>query len=384
MFSGYVNGRLAEAQVLAAYVDLSKRINWAVGLSQEPYYFLEPSEVRVNEPQPGLNTFVTNIRRLVVRSVFAQAYYPLSRFRRLEAGARFANVDDALLSINEPYIPQTGELAFDPNLTTDNLPGVSYVQPNVALVFDNSLTGYVGPFYGRRYRLEFAQTLGDWKFTQGTADYRRYDGIIGPIVLATRGFYFGRIRPDAQEFRIFGGSTDLIRGNTSGSYRRNECLNANDAQAESGLRGLRPPGGNSGRGGQRGAALPDSQSVVRPPGGNPADRGRALLRYRAGVGRAQHAQMEPRGRRRPHQGTHAASDHRRVHPGQPLRVCDRPAGLFNPAGPEGGQGTLDLQPRAHLLTGHPAPLCFFGWNSTSPDWVRAACSSGRRVGVSPS
>ena len=234
VFSGYVNGRLAEAQVLAAYVDLSKRINWAVGLSQEPYYFLEPSEVRVNEPQPGLNTFVTNIRRLVVRSVFGQAYYPLSRFRRLEAGARFANVDDALLSINEPYIPQTGELAFDPNLTTDNLPGVSYVQPNVALVFDNSLTGYVGPFYGRRYRLEFAQTLGDWKFTQGTADYRRYDGIIGPIVLATRGFYFGRIGRDAQEFRIFGGSTDLIRGNTSGSYRRNECLNANDAQAESG------------------------------------------------------------------------------------------------------------------------------------------------------
>ncbi len=108
VFSGYVNGRLAEAQVLAAYVDLSKRINWAVGLSQEPYYFLEPSEVRVNEPQPGLNTFVTNIRRLVVRSVFAQAYYPLSRFRRIEAGARFANVDDALLSINEPYIPRPG------------------------------------------------------------------------------------------------------------------------------------------------------------------------------------------------------------------------------------------------------------------------------------
>ena len=48
VFSGYVNGRISEAQVLAAYVDLSKRINWAVGLSQDPYYFLEPSEVVVN------------------------------------------------------------------------------------------------------------------------------------------------------------------------------------------------------------------------------------------------------------------------------------------------------------------------------------------------
>ncbi|MGH7498126.1 MAG: BamA/TamA family outer membrane protein, partial [Gemmatimonadales bacterium] len=234
VFSGYVNGRISEAQVLAAYIDLSKRINWAVGISQDPYYFLEPSEVRANDPSPGINTFVTNIRRLVVRSVFAQAYYPLSRFRRIEAGARFANVDDAILSINEPYEPVSGSLVQDPFLETTNLPGVNYVQPSAALVFDNSLTGYVGPFYGRRYRVEFAQTLGDWKFSQVTADYRRYDGIIGPIVLATRALYFGRIGRDAQEFRIFGGSTDLIRGNTSGSYRRNECLNANDANAESG------------------------------------------------------------------------------------------------------------------------------------------------------
>jgi Tol biopolymer transport system component len=233
VFAGYVNGRISEAQVLAAYVNLSKRINWAVGLSQDPYYFLEPSQIETDVPQGG-NIFVTNIRRLVVRSVFTQAYYPLSRFQRIEAGARFANVDDALLSINERYDPGTGILLEDPFLETNNLPGVTYVQPSAALVFDNSLDGYVGPFYGRRSRLEFAQTLGDWKFSQVTADYRRYDGIIGPIVLATRGLYFGRIGRDAREFRIFGGSTDLIRGNTSGSYRRNECLNANDAQAESG------------------------------------------------------------------------------------------------------------------------------------------------------
>lgn len=149
-------------------------------------------------------------------------------------GARFANVDDALLSINERYDPVTGGLVDDPFLETDNLAGVNYAQPNVALVFDNSLQGYVGPFYGRRWRVEFAQTIGDWRFSQVTADYRRYDGIIGPIVLATRALYFGRIGRDAREFRIFGGSTDLIRGNTSGSYRRNECLNANDANAESG------------------------------------------------------------------------------------------------------------------------------------------------------
>ena len=233
IFAGYVNGRISEAQVLAAYANLSRRINWAVGISQDPYYFLEPSEIVAGD-QVGENIFITNIRRLVVRSAFGSAYYPLSRFQRVEAGMRFANVDDAILKINEPYNPATGFATDDPFLETDNLPGVTYAQPSAALVFDNSLFGYVGPFYGQRYRLELAQTIGNWRFSQVTADYRRYDQIIGPIVFATRLLYFGRIGRDAREFRIYAGSTDLIRGNTSGSYRRNECLNADDPNSETG------------------------------------------------------------------------------------------------------------------------------------------------------
>ena len=138
-----------------------------------------------------------NFRRLVVRSAFGQAYYPVSRFQRIEGSLRFANVDDARLSILEPYSRATLNPTDDPTLETNNRPGINYLQPSTALVFDNSLFGYTAPFYGRRYRLEFAQTLGDWKFSQVTADYRRYDGIVGPIVLASRLLYFGRIGRDA-------------------------------------------------------------------------------------------------------------------------------------------------------------------------------------------
>ncbi len=234
VFAGYVNGRISEAQVLAAYANLSRRINWVTGISQEPYYFYEPSEIRVNDPVPGLNTFVTNVRRLVVRSAFGQAYYPLSRFQRIEGSLRVANVDDAVLSILEPYNPASGFATEDPVLETNNRPGVNYFQPSAALVFDNSLFGYTGPFYGRRWRLDLAQTLGDWRFSQVTVDYRRYDKIAGPLVFSSRLLYFGRIGRDADRFRIFGGSTDLIRGNTSGSYRRNECINADDANTQTG------------------------------------------------------------------------------------------------------------------------------------------------------
>jgi Tol biopolymer transport system component len=225
IFAGYVNGRISEAQVLAAYANLSHRVNWSAGISQEPYYFYEPSTVRVNSPAPGINTFVTNIRRLVVRSAFGLATYPISRFKRVEGSLRFANVDDANLSVLEPYNPGTGFATEDPRLETISQPGINYVQPSLALVFDNSLFGYTSPFYGRRWRLEYAQSIGDWNYSQITLDYRRYDKIVGPIVFASKLLYFGRIGRDADRFRIFGGNTDLIRGNTSGSYRRHECLN---------------------------------------------------------------------------------------------------------------------------------------------------------------
>ncbi|HXE58719.1 MAG TPA: BamA/TamA family outer membrane protein [Gemmatimonadales bacterium] len=237
IFAGYVNGRISEAQVLATYVNLSRRINWATGISQEPYFFLEPSEIRANDPIPGVNTLVTNVRRLVVRSAFAEAYYPFNRFRRLEAGLRVANVDDAVLQLKEPYDPVSQQFLGDATLDTDNRRGINYVQPSLAMVFDNSLMGYVGPFYGRRYRLGVGQTLGDWNFTQVTADYRRYDRLVGPFTLATRALYFGRLGRDADEFRIFLGHTELLRGNTSGSYRRNECTTT-DPNTETGCREL--------------------------------------------------------------------------------------------------------------------------------------------------
>jgi hypothetical protein len=62
VFAGYVNGHVNEAQILAAYANLSHRINWATGITQDPYYFLEPSSHRV-QPRPGEKIFVTNIRR---------------------------------------------------------------------------------------------------------------------------------------------------------------------------------------------------------------------------------------------------------------------------------------------------------------------------------
>ncbi len=223
IFAAYVNGRISEALVNATYVNLNRRLNWAVSVGQEPYYFLEPSRIVVDSPTVGENTFITNLRRIVLRSASIQGIYPLSRFQRLEFGFTAATISDKLQQILEPYDPISGFPTDDAISRERSLSGGSYIQPTVAYTFDNSLFGYVTPFYGRRYRFEAAQSIGGWRYFQGLGDYRRYDHLIGPLTLATRALYYGRIGRDADRFRVFLGSTELLRGHTSGSYYRNEC-----------------------------------------------------------------------------------------------------------------------------------------------------------------
>lgn len=222
IFSGYINGRIDEAQVLAAYANISRRLNYAVGVSQDPYFFYQGSEIQPG-PSEFENTFVTNVRRIVLRSAFVQSAYPFSRFMRLEGGARITNVDDAILSVNEPYDPITGITTRDPTTTRRGLSSVGFVQPTLALVHDNSLGGYVGPILGRRSRFEISPTIGGWRYMQSIADYRRYDKVAGPFTLATRLMYYGRSGRDADRFSLYLGYPDLLRGYTSGSFLRNEC-----------------------------------------------------------------------------------------------------------------------------------------------------------------
>ncbi len=224
VFSGYVNGRIDEAQVLAAYANLSRRTSYAVGIQQDPYFFYQGSFI-TDGPTNFEQTYVTRYRRLVLRSAFAQAAYPFSRFSRIEAGTRLTNVNDAVLDINEVFDPFSGQLTRDVFQERTSLGSVSFVQPSLALVHDNALGGYVGPMLGRSSRFEVAPTIGGWRYIQTTADTRRYDRLVGPFTLATRLMYYGRSGRDADRFSLYVGYPDLLRGYTSGSYLRNECNN---------------------------------------------------------------------------------------------------------------------------------------------------------------
>jgi len=108
---------------------------------------------------------------------------------------------------------------------TGSGPSVSYYGPQLALVHDNSIFGFVGPFTGSRWRLEVSPSFGAWKFTAGMVDWRRYF-FARPFTLALRGLFFGRFGRDGDLFPLFIGNTNLMRGYTAGSILNNECLTA--------------------------------------------------------------------------------------------------------------------------------------------------------------
>ena len=179
---------------------LARRWNWTASLSQTPYFFYNGSFIDQGNGRDG--AYVTQLRRIVYRQFGGDLSYPMSRFRRVELGANLVQVQDDILQIVEPFDLVTGFATAAAELVTQSLGSSEFVQPRVALVFDNSLSNYFGAFIGRRSRFELSQTFGGWKYTQALADYRRYDPLIGPLTLATRLMYFGRIGRDAQLFNV--------------------------------------------------------------------------------------------------------------------------------------------------------------------------------------
>ncbi len=231
-FAASVNGRITEAYALAAYTNLTHRLNWSAGVSQEPYFYFARSGYAVDQ-QTGDLLYIEQVRRLVFRSAFVQAQYPFSRFRRVELGLEATNVGDAIYQLTEPFNPFR-----DITVERFDNPSHNYLRPRLALVYDNSLFGYVGPFAGRRSRFEVSQLVGGWRFTQLLGDYRRYDKIVGPLTFATRVLYLGRIGRDANQFQTFIGIPDLLRGYTSGSFGDHECFNVSDVNAVTGCNAL--------------------------------------------------------------------------------------------------------------------------------------------------
>jgi WD40 repeat protein len=212
-FAGQVNGRISEAQLYAAYTNLSRRTQFTMGLLQQPIFFLAGATEEQFGDGTNRWTQTQEIARFVVRQAFGVGLYPLNRFTRFEFGAQLNNVDRSTAFISRA-VDYTNGLATQFYIDSiTNEPNLNYVAPFGAFVSDNTLQGYTGPISGRRFRFQIEPTLGSFQWIDYQADYRRYFPILfNFLTFAVRGQTSIAIGRDESQFPKYIGRPDYVRG----------------------------------------------------------------------------------------------------------------------------------------------------------------------------
>ena len=229
-----INGSFSDATFFTGYSFLKTRLNWSAAISQIPLYrYLGTGYVAVEGEAEDHDALADVFLRDVVRSAQLSASYPVSAYRRIELGASAVHYQTDVLYFG--YDRQTGE-PLDQDRSLDAL---GYVQPMAALVFDNSLFGWTGPIYGRRYRLQLSQTVGGLHFTEGLVDLRNYWNIARRVVFAGRVLGLARHGPDSDRFPLFWGGPYFLRGYDGGSFDPDgaECLGSRTTGTGSSISG---------------------------------------------------------------------------------------------------------------------------------------------------
>jgi outer membrane protein assembly factor BamA len=226
-----VYGRLSDASAFVGYANLSHRLQYTTGISQDPIYVPLGNKPPITDPQGGLTQFTSEYLRYVVRDLFITGQYPLNRFTRFETGMQFNSIAQGVIAITQ-VCDQSG-FCSEPQFKNDtSLATINYVTPTAAFVSDNTLFGNTGPVIGRRMRFQASQNLGKLNFSDFLVDYRRYDPIIfNTLTLATRFLSSVAVGKDENFFLKYIGRPDYIRGFDRANFNFFDCTSVIGGQS---------------------------------------------------------------------------------------------------------------------------------------------------------
>jgi hypothetical protein len=211
--SGAINGRISEAQVFVGYTNLARRLQWTTGVMQLPYYYLADVTYTNLTPDGSFQTETQSIGRFIIRQGFGGGLYPLNRFTRWEFGTQFNNISQSIWNIERDIDWRRGVASDFRDGGTVKLSSLNYLAPYVAYVSDNTLMGYTGPIYGRRYRFQIEPTIGNLRWVEYAGDYRRYDALLfNFLTIATRAQASISAGRDEMAFPKYIGRPNWVRG----------------------------------------------------------------------------------------------------------------------------------------------------------------------------
>ena len=238
--AGGLNGRLSEAQFFGAYSNLSRRFQYMTGIAQEPVFYYGGGGIF--DLGNGFGVEVNEFNRYVYRSAFAMAQYPFDRFKRVEFGLTYNHVDRATMVLAR-------DISFIQNRASDwyvedirSEAGVSFIQPSLSFVTDNTLFGYTGPIMGTRARAQIEPAIGGLRWISYLLDARRYEPVVfNYITIAARAFGRVMVGRDEEVLPGYIGHPSILRGYNRESYQEGCTFNdiGNPACSASRLLGSR-------------------------------------------------------------------------------------------------------------------------------------------------
>lgn len=218
--SASVYGQLRDASVFAAYANRSRRWQYTAGGYQQPVFL--PQSGGTYQQLPDRTRYQSLYTRFVLRNAFLTTQYPFNRFTRFEAGLQFNSIGRSVISLSQECFlngctsPQINDVA--------NAPAYNFASPSFAYVSDNTLFGYTAPIIGRRYRFQISPSVGNLRWVEYLADYRRYDPIVfNTVTIATRLFTSASVGRDETAFPKYIGRPQYVRGYDNANFRRYEC-----------------------------------------------------------------------------------------------------------------------------------------------------------------
>jgi Tol biopolymer transport system component len=219
--AGNVYGRLSDASAFVGYANLSRRLQYTTGISQDPIY-VPLNGGTIDLPNNAIR-FETDYLRYVIRNLFITGQYPLNRFSRFETGVQLNSISQGIVQVFQDC-NAAGYCTDVQFKDTTSFPTINYVTPSVAFVSDNSLFGTTGPVIGRRMRFQASQSVGGLTFSDFLVDYRRYDPIIfNTLTFATRFLSSISVGPDETFFPKYIGRPDFIRGYDRANFNFVDC-----------------------------------------------------------------------------------------------------------------------------------------------------------------
>lgn len=219
-----LNGEIYDVGASLQYVNQKGRLAWGFAASHIPLRAGFYSQPYLDTLEGGFQVIAQdeNILRIFEDQVSGLLHYPFSKYLRVEGSAgfnyRFFRLDERPLYFNEfgQFIGEGQRRRIDLpdniNVGGFQIRKTIFYNTNLALVGDNSQFGLASPVNGYRFRFDFGNYFGGYKFQNITADVRAYH-YLKPVTFAWRGLHYALLGPDSKSFYpILIGEMGLVHG----------------------------------------------------------------------------------------------------------------------------------------------------------------------------